>query len=152
MWITKKSLLPLLQEAQGRTEDFYRLEKTFERGKNDAIGLGYRGLTHYSSTYNREINSLTKRLGIAQQYFWSEYRGSTALTDAVFNIRYLLAREGEPVFYPQISGDGDIGLYENPYCLSLGFMADSRIVSEPLPETGNPFSAAKRVDEKSNGQ
>ena len=135
----QKELLPLLQEAQGRTEDFYRLEKTFERGKNDAIGLGYRGLTHYSSTYNREINSLTKRLGIAQQYFWSEYRGSTALTDAVFNIRYLLAREGEPVFYPQISGDGDIGLYENPYCLSLGFMADSRIVSQPLPESGDPF-------------
>ena len=132
-------LKPLIQEAEKRTDEFYRMEKTFERGKNDAIGLGYRGLTHYSSTYNREVNRLTKSLGIAQSYFWSEYRGSTLVTDAVFDIRYLLAREWDLSFYPKISENGTTGLYENPYCLSLGFMADSCIVSEPLPETGNPF-------------
>lgn len=135
----QKELKPLLQEAEERTDGFYRLEKTFERGKNDAIGLGYHGLTHYSSTYNREVNRLTKSLGIAQSYFWSEYRGSTMVTDAVFNIRYLLAREWETQVYPLVSSNMITGLYENPYCLSLGFMADPSIISDPLPETGNPF-------------
>ena len=144
-------LQPLLAEAQERTDSFFRLEKTFERGKNDAIGLGYPGLTHYSSTYNREINHLTKSLGIAQQYFWSEYRGSTLLTDAVFGIRYLLAREQDLVFYPQVSANGQIGLYENPNALPLGFMVDGAVVSEPLPQPGDPFAGQNALLQRLTG-
>ena len=48
-------LAPVVAEIQRADAGFYRIEKTFYRSYNDALGLGYRGVTHYSSSFNRPV-------------------------------------------------------------------------------------------------
>lgn len=55
-----EELRPLVDYAKSQGNDFYRIEKDFEFSKNDALRLGYNGITHYSSAYNRHINETTK--------------------------------------------------------------------------------------------
>ena len=122
---------------------FYRMGADFQRNFNEAIGLGYAGISHYSSSYNKNINSFLYKMGLAQIYFWSSYAGSTTVTDTLFSVRYVMSD-------PEISRLDDDGkiiswcsvpyshyitaaqvdtavLYENPYVLPPCFAVSSRL-------------------------
>lgn len=115
-------------------DEFYRMGSCFQRNFNESIGLGYGGISHYSSSYNSAINDFLAQMGFAQVYFWSSYAGSTMLTDALFSMKYVMSD-------PNISRMDDNGkiiswcnmpfdsykavykkdsaiLYENPYMLT----------------------------------
>ena len=116
-------------------EGFYRIEKTFERSKNDAMTLGYNGITHYSSAYNGQINEFTRNLGFAQTHFWNSYYGSTPITDSLFSVKYIMSRSGAPSFYREAARSGETVLYQNPFALPVGFMAEGTEI------TGRGFEA-----------
>lgn len=117
-----QELKPLVERAEA-DEGFYRIEKTFERSKNDAMTLGYNGITHYSSAYNGQINSFTRQLGFAQTHFWNSYYGSTIITDSLFGVKYIMSRGDMPREYAKIESSGGTGLYKNRFSLPVGFMA-----------------------------
>lgn len=123
-------ITPLLNKAKElEGDDFYRVEKTFERSKNDALSLGYNGVTHYSSAYDLELNRFIKGLGMAQDWMWSGYYGSTPITDSILNIRYILDDYGSDFYlYNKAASNAAYVMYNNPYALSVGFMADSGIM------------------------
>lgn len=56
---------PLVEQVKEQDDGFYRINQGYEYSKNDAMLLGYHGMTHYSSTFNAAVNSLTPKLGIA---------------------------------------------------------------------------------------
>ena len=116
------SIRPLVAKAKEDQSQWYRIEKDFELSKNDALTLGYNGITHYSSAYNKQINQTLKKLGMAQDYFWDSYFGSTPVTDSLFGVRYIMAKSELPDFYQQVMTNDDITLYENPYYLPVGFI------------------------------
>ncbi|MDD6174168.1 MAG: YfhO family protein [Firmicutes bacterium] len=129
---------PLVDAANTAAGDtFFRMEKDFERSKNDALGLGYNGITHYSSAYSRSVNSFLKSLGMSQAYFWDSYYGATPVTDALFSVRYLMMCGEVCSWYSAVQSSGDITLYENPDVLSLAFAAcgDPEVVL-----SGDPFA------------
>lgn len=117
-----EQLGPLVELAK-EEEGFFRIEKTFERSKNDAMTLGYNGITHYSSAYNGKINSFTRSLGFAQTHFWNAYYGSTPITDSLFSVRFIMSKREMPEIYSQTAQSGEAVLYENPFALPVGFMA-----------------------------
>ncbi len=125
-------LRPLVEYAQVQGEDFYRIEKDFEYSKNDALTLGYHGITHYSSAYNRNINQTTAKLGFAQTYFWNSYFGSTPVTDSLFGVRYIMSKGELPDFYRPVKQNGSVTLYENPYYLPIGIGAAETLASYPI--------------------
>lgn len=129
---------PLISAAKEDANGaFFRMEKDFERSKNDALGLGYNGITHYSSAYSRTVNSFLKSLGMSQAYFWDSYYGATPLTDALFSVRYLMMRGEVCDWYSTVQSSGDITLYENPDVLSLAFAADG---NADFTLTNDPFA------------
>lgn len=115
-----KELRPLVNYAETQGEDFYRIEKDFEYSKNDALTLGYHGITHYSSAYHRKINETTANLGFGQYHFWNSYYGSTPVTDSLFGVRYVMSKGKLPDFYRPVKQNGSVTLYENPYYLPIG--------------------------------
>lgn len=134
-------LLNKTRELEGN--DFYRVEKTFERSKNDALSLGYNGVTHYSSAYDLELNKFIKGLGMAQDWMWSGYYGSTPITDSVLNIRYILDDYSSDFYmYNKADSNAAYVMYSNPYALSVGFMADSSIMKY---EQGNDYFANEEL-------
>lgn len=71
--------------------DFYRIGAGFQRTFNEPVALGYGGINHYSSSFNSNLNSFFKKMGFAQSWYWSSYAGSTAVTDALFSVKYIMS-------------------------------------------------------------
>jgi uncharacterized membrane protein YfhO len=120
---------PLVDKAKSLETGFFRMEKTFERSKNDALSLDYNGFAHYSATYNKKINSLLKNLGFAQDWFWSSYYGSTIVTDSIFGVKYVMSTTVPNNYYIPIKKSDDVTLYKNPYAISLGFLGNEKLIN-----------------------
>lgn len=123
-----KNMKPLVDKAKSNENTFFRMEKTFERSKNDSISLNYNGITHYSASYDRNINSFLKNLGFSQDYFWCSYFGSTIMTDSLLGVKYIVSENPLSNYYQPIDSRENMTMYKNPYALSLAFMSDDRIL------------------------
>ena len=76
-------------------EPFYRMEATFHRTVNDPIGVGYYGVSHSSSTMNSPVLTMLKRLGFSYGGHSTKYTGKTYITDALFDIKYVMDKVDE---------------------------------------------------------
>ena len=140
----KKLTQELVSYAKEQSDgEFYRMGSGFQRNFNEAIGLGYAGLSHYSSSYNSSINSFLTKAGFAQVYFWSSYAGSTTVTDSLFSVKYVMsdpeisrlddqgrviAWSKAPYTHYKEAGTAETAvLYENPYVLPPCIAVSSRI-------------------------
>lgn len=119
---------PLTEDIRERDGGFYRVNQGYEYSKNDAMLLGYNGMSHYSSTFNAAVNELTLRLGMAQDWFYNTGYGSTPLTDSLLAVKYILKDGGVPDFYTKLkeTGQGKASYY-NENALAI-------VYSAPLPE------------------
>ncbi len=139
----KQEVQPVVDYIKSSDDSFYRVEKTFERSKNDAFGLNLNGIGHYSSAYDRNTNSMLKGLGFAQDYFWCSYLGSTPLTDSIFGVKYVLSYDDVCSGYTDVFSNGDVTAFENPYALPIGCMASSDVKTYSV--TGDPFNAQNEL-------
>ena len=116
----KERITPLVDETKKDKEAFFRVGATFERSKNEPIAFGYKGITHYSSTYNKNVNRFLKDMGMAQAWIWSSYFGSTMITDTLFSVKYIISERSMPTDYSLIKQSGTARLYQNPYAVTIG--------------------------------
>ena len=75
--------------------DFYRMEKRENRNYNDPLGIGFPGVSHFSSTASTRQAEFLKRLGFNCYATWCTYEGTTAATDALLRIRYEFGSTGK---------------------------------------------------------
>ncbi|MBO5448189.1 MAG: YfhO family protein [Ruminococcus sp.] len=134
------------------SDPFYRMEATFHRTVNDAMGTGYNSVSHSSSTMNAPALKMLHQLGYAYGGHYTKYDGATFMTDALFDIRYLMDKTGDtsyvgtrvkvPEEYPikteYTDGASTFKFYENPNALGLGLVSSGDIESVELSDT-NPF-------------
>lgn len=135
---------PLVDGIKEKDDGLYRINQGFEFSKNDAMLFGYHGMTHYSSTYNAAVNSLTPRLGISQGYFWNSGYGSNAMLDSLFSVKYILADRTVPASYTKIN-DSEKGTaaYANPLALPIAY-ASSPLTMTPEVSDISPFTNQNR--------
>ncbi len=133
--------------------EFYRMGSCFQRNFNEPIGLGYAGISHYSSSYNSDVNEFLANMGFAQVYFWSSYAGSTMVTDSLFSIKYVMGDDeilklddnGKIISwcnalfdsYNIVYQNETSKLYENPYALPLCFSSSADLKN--FDYKGNPI-------------
>lgn len=86
----RESLDPVIKKIQADDQDFYRIEKTFLRSKNDSFQTNYAGITHFSSTFEKEIPTLFSDLGFPSSSGFIAYSNATLFTDAFFGVKYYL--------------------------------------------------------------
>ena len=108
----------LAQQVLPREDEFYRLEKTNIRNYNDPLGIGYPGVSHFSSTASVRQSEYLKRLGFNCYATWCTYQGSTAASDMLLDIRYQFADTGKTGSLPAREG-----IRENPALLPLFYFA-----------------------------
>ena len=89
--LTEKLAEAAKEDANG---GFYRIGTGFQRTFNEPVALGYGGINHYSSSFNSNLNSFFNKMGFAQSWYWSSYAGSTAVTDALFSVKYVMIDDG----------------------------------------------------------
>lgn len=128
--------------------EFYRMDTLQKRNDagtgcsaylNEAMVYGYRGLNHYSSTFDTDISRFLYDVGYSTLLDLSVYQESILPSDSLMGIKYLLSNREVPGYVkeeeiPEANGKS---VYYNPYALGLGMEADGRIFDEI--ETGDPF-------------
>ena len=141
-----------------RDDGFYRFEKLVHRKKNDNFALGIRGLSNSTSTLNARAVALLAQFGYAAQSHWSMYVGATAVTDALFDVKYVMVDEtdAKPVmnyihdlYELYDATDTHIDIYENPYALSIAYAVDPAVADFPLSydedDYTDPFTYMNRL-------
>ncbi|MGO4927643.1 YfhO family protein [Fundicoccus sp. Sow4_D5] len=90
--------------------DFYRINKTYQRTKDEAMFTHYNGLDHFGSTIEAHVPELFGYLGLPDGNGFVTYTNGTLFTDDFFNVRYHLepteqssdhTLEHEYVLYPR---------------------------------------------------
>ncbi|MCM1227531.1 MAG: YfhO family protein [Clostridium sp.] len=158
---TGKELTEQLYEYD---DGFYRADKTesYRRTVNDNVAFGLRGISHSSSVMNARTINFLAAMGYYTGGFESDYGGSNPLADSVLGIKYSIdknykenvgtedyKRYTDPaynkVFSYEYKDEEDkdciADVYENPYALSIGFMADETIKNVNEFGTDNIFKS-----------
>lgn len=146
-------------------EPFYRMEATFHRTVNDPIGTNYRGISHSSSTMNAPALLMLHKLGYAYGGHYTKYDGTTFMTDALFDIKYLMDKTGDTTYVgsrvkvPEeyklttetTQGSSTFKFYNNPNALGLGVASPVSITNVQLNDV-NPFENQNAVFDALTGK
>lgn len=132
----------MLQNIRPQSNEFYRIEKLFQRSKNDSFQANYPSATHFSSTFEKEIPQFYGHLGFPDGNGFVSYSTGTLFTDAFFGIRYFGINQPLPenllnnpdIYsirsnstrpdmqqYDFVSESTRTAVYQNPYALPLAF-------------------------------
>lgn len=122
-------------------KDGERLEKTFSKltlwreggipPTSEGMSLGYRGITHYSSTFNTALADLGRRMGYTKGAVAPTeltYNEPVLFSDSLFGMRYVLTDKklSSLVYQEKKTTSKNYYAYENPYALSTGFLVSER--------------------------
>lgn len=117
---------------------FYRIEDTERKTKNDASLYGYRSGTLFSSLTNASVTDFYKKVYMEGAKNSYSYNGATPIISSMLSVKYMLSdnAEGENVLREIRGSSGGYYLYENKYCLPLGFMMSEEAISNWDINTG----------------
>lgn len=134
---------PVIKYINNNDKSFYRIEKTFNRSRNDSFSLSYNGVSHFTSLYNRDNQDFLGKLGFVNHQFWVVYNnGGTLFSDSLLNVKYILSDKEKMPYYNIYKDLNDTTVYENPYALPLGFMINKDL--EDI-KTTNPFELQNNI-------
>lgn len=109
---------------------FYRVEDTERKTKNDDCLYGYPSGTIFSSLMNIDVSHFYQKVYMEGGKNYYCYNGATPLVSSMLGVKYMLSDndEGENSLRKLIGQSGKYYLYENEYCLPLGFMMSEQAV------------------------
>ncbi len=115
--------------AADRIEDdaFYRVRMAKKYAHANMVGaLGYPTLSHYTSMTREDLMFGVKRAGYSS--YWMEITGTggTVLTDAIWNIRYLLGQRADfPSWTEQVWSDNTLSIAKSSMTMPGALMLDA---------------------------
>ena len=152
--MTAPDVVKKLEDYDG---GFYRAEKTFNRMVNDDLAYGLKGISHSSSVMNARALKFIEAMGYFTQSFESKYEGCNPVADSILGIKYVLddplrtntASRLDASYVYRFSADykkdnnvsATMDVYENPYALNIGYMADDDVTGLSQLDGGNPFNS-----------
>ena len=125
-------------------DDFYRIEKTFQRSINDSLSLGYRGISTFSSSFDQSMLDYLYAMGSESFFYISIYNGATIVFDSLMSVKYVLSHDEINKYYEAIAEENGITTYYNPYVLPLGFMVNNDLTNVEII-AGNPFKLQNEI-------
>ncbi len=127
--------------AEEADAGFYRAELMDSTVLNEVTWHNMPSVGTFCSTVLGENVTTMGRLGFYTGANEFLYMGSTPFTNSLFNVRYLLKREGDlnNFDYNYVTEIDGVEIYENPYPLALGF-AVSNNVKQYDRDTGLPVN------------
>ncbi len=150
-----EGILDIIEEDGGERNAYVAVAPHFLRTINDPYGFGYRSISHYSSAYNRTVNSFYKSLGYAQSWFWSLHFGGTAISDSLFGVGYTVndpaarTSSGDQRLevgttvpdsqYVAIGSYEGATAYRNPYAITAPFTVSKDLLNTKIE--GDYFTA-----------
>ena len=131
-----------VMDAEAGTKVFYRVEDTERKTKNDDSLYGYPSGTIFSSLTNIEVSHFYQSVYMEGGKNVYCFNGATPLLSSMFSMKYMLSdnAEGENDLREIIGTSGGYYLYENKYCLPLGFMMSEEAIARWDNTTGEKMN------------
>lgn len=109
---------------------FYRVEDYERKTKNDDSLYGYPSGTIFSSLMNIEVSRFYQSVYMEGGRNYYCYNGATPLVSSMLSVKYMLSDNdlGNNALREVIATSGRYYLYENKYCLPLGFMMSEEAI------------------------
>ncbi|HHV65676.1 MAG TPA: YfhO family protein [Peptococcaceae bacterium] len=139
---TLSKLEPFIPELQTKDPSFYRMERIGGRTFNDPMNLYYPGVAHFSSAANTEAHWALRQLGFltTASYKSINFAGSTAVTESLLGIKYVLSAGEKGLGYQEIMDKGEFKAYRNNYALPLAFLTHRDLLIYDPTKDDNPFT------------
>lgn len=121
---------------KGYDHSLYRMENTFLRdgsyngNDNDPMFYRFPGVSHFSSTENKELMAYARKIGFYYNGFTEGFDGgSTLAMNAYLGIKYLLDDGNGPAFLSSLKtldfpSQNGTDFYENQYVLPMAFLTE----------------------------
>ena len=133
-----------VKEIIDSDKEFYRMEKTSNFYLNDSLMLNYKGISHSSSTFDKNVSDLLKKIGYSYYMDWPSYgRGNTIITDMLLNIKYKISNHEDEEYFKNERTYGKHHLLKNEKHLPLGFTSDGYI--KKIEESKSPFETQNKI-------
>lgn len=115
--------------AEESDAGFYRAELMDSTILDEVTWHNMPSVGTFCSTVTGELVTTMGKLGFYTGANEFLYMGSTPFTNSIFNVRYLLCREGDlnNFDYDYAATVSNVGIYENPYPLSVGFCVSDKV-------------------------
>ncbi len=115
--------------AEEENAGFYRVELMDSKVLDEVTWHNMPSVGTFCSTVLGETVTTMGRLGFYTGANEFLYMGSTPFTNSLFNVRYLLEREGDlnNFDFDYVTEVDGVGIYENPYPLSIGFAVSNNV-------------------------
>jgi uncharacterized membrane protein YfhO len=158
----KYSNVKQLLEKRNSKDMFYRTEFTNNSASadksNDTSLYGYNGISVFSSTSDKNMNTFINALGLpgaaAKDSYAISYAETSPLTAEFLNLKYLIDRDGSPVdgevFWNKTQELEGSFLLENRYYLPFGFMVNKETANY-APYGKSPFAAQNELFSSATG-
>ncbi len=117
-------------DAGEGADTFYRVEDYERKTKNDDSLYGYPSGTIFSSLMNIEVSRFYQSLYMEGGRNYYCYNGATPVVSSMLSVKYMLSDNnmGNNALRELIATSGSYYLYENKYCLPLGFMMSEEAI------------------------
>lgn len=133
-----------MAEADAAEEDvkFYRVEDIERKTKNDDSLYGYASATLFSSVFNIDASHFYQRVYMEGGKNYYCYNGATPVVSSMLSVKYMLSDndEGENALRELVGSSNGYYLYENKYCLPLGFMMSEEAIANWDMEQGSKIN------------
>ena len=134
-----------VKEIINNDKEFYRMEKTSNFYLNDSLMLNYKGISHSSSTFDKNVSDLLKKIGYSYYMDWPSYgRGNTIITDMLFNIKYKISNHENEEYFKNEKTYGKHYVLKNEKHLPLGFISDGYI-KQLEEQLKSPFEMQNKI-------
>ena len=146
-------LFQQVRKIEKNETGFYRMEVMPPKTSNDPFLYNYNGISVFSSMLPEKTVTTMENFGFHNNGINSyKYEGSTLPLDSLLGVKYLIRRTGkyEEKLKKSIYTKGDFAVYENPYAVSIAYMAP-KAMKEWKSRYSTPFSVQNSFIENLSG-
>lgn len=128
----------LVEAIHNSDGGFYRMEIGEQRSGNcgnDPMLYGYDGVGHGGSDDRDFVRLALSELGVHRFNMRNNYgRGIPSATDTLLGLKYIISKEdlAEEKGYERKVGLGEWAIYQNPYALPVGIIANSEVLETEI--------------------
>ena len=135
--------------------EFYRSEKTMLRSKNDSLQIPTYGVSHFSSTFEKETEKFFDAIGVRQGTAYVNYSNGTLLTDALLGIKNTFIETTDATYnerwerkdledFSTIANFDEGHIVTNPNALSIAYPMKAILKSMKVP-TNHPITMQNQL-------
>ena len=135
--------------------EFYRSEKTILRSKNDSLQVPTYGVSHFSSTFEKETEKFFDAIGVRQGTAYVNYSNGTLLTDALLGIKNTFIETTDATYnerwerkdledFSTIASFDEGHVVTNPNALSIAYPMKAILKSMKVP-TNHPITMQNQL-------